>query len=116
MKMQHVTIQTNRFEEEIKFYENVVGLTIQRDNRPEMDLVFLANAAGETCIEIINNPDADDSGNKNISIGFHTDDIVKLCGELSADGYAVTPVIVPVPGVQFFFVTDPAGVQIQFIC
>ena len=42
MKMQHVTIQTNRFEEEIKFYENVVGLTIQRDNRPEMDLVFLA--------------------------------------------------------------------------
>ena len=115
MKMQHVTIHTNRFEEEIKFYENVVGLTIQNDMRPEVDLVFLANAAGETCIEIINDPDADDSGNSNLSIGFHADDVVKLRGELTAEGYAVTPIIVPVPGVQFFFVTDPAGVRIQFI-
>ena len=40
-KMLHVTIQTNRFEEEIAFYEKEVGLTLQRDMRPMKDLVFL---------------------------------------------------------------------------
>ena len=34
MKMLHVTIQTNKFEEEMEFYEKEVGLTLQRDMRP----------------------------------------------------------------------------------
>ena len=34
MKMLHVTIQTNKFEEEMEFYEKEVGLTLQRDIRP----------------------------------------------------------------------------------
>ena len=86
MKMAHVTIRTNRFEEEINFYEQVAGMTIQRDMRPDADLVFLANAAGETCIEIINDPDAAEAGNSNLSIGCETYDVVKLRGELSAAG------------------------------
>ena len=52
-KMLHVTIQTNRFEEEIAFYEKEVGLTLQRDMRPMKDLVFLANAEGDTCVEVL---------------------------------------------------------------
>ena len=40
MKMLHVTIQTNKFEEEMEFYEKEVGLTLQRDLRPAKDLVF----------------------------------------------------------------------------
>ena len=115
MKMQHVTIQTNRFEEEIKFFQEVVGLAIQGDMRPDMDIVFLANAEGETCVEIINNPEAETSGSNNFSIGFHTEYVLKLRGELSAKGYEVTPLLCPAPGVKFFFVKDPAGVQIQFI-
>ena len=39
-KMLHVTIQTNRFEEEIAFYEKEAGLTLQRDMRPKKDLVL----------------------------------------------------------------------------
>lgn len=115
MKMQHVTIQTNRFEEEIKFYQEIVGLAIQSDMRPDMDIVFLANAEGETCVEIINNPEAETTSSDNFSIGFHADDVLKLRGELSEKGYEVTPLLCPAPGVQFFFVKDPAGVQIQFL-
>lgn len=115
MKMLHVTIQTNRFEEEIKFYEDEAGLTLQRDMRPKKDLVFLANAAGETCIEVIRNPEAENSGNRNLSVGFQTDDVQKKRDELAAKGYNVTPMISPMPGVEFFFVTDPAGVTVQFM-
>ena len=114
-KLVHITIQTSRFEEEIEFYENVAGLTLQRDMRPMKDLVFLANEAGDTCVEVIRNPEAEQSGNPNISIGFHADDVEAKREELVAAGYEATPMISPVPGVQFFFVKDPAGVNVQFI-
>ena len=114
-KMRHVTMQTNRFEEEIAFYEKEVGLTLQRDLRPRKDLVFLANGAGETCVEIIHTPKAEESGNPNLSIGFQADDVEAKRDALIAAGYEVTPMISPMPGVQFFFVKDPAGVNMQFI-
>ena len=115
MKMLHVTIQTSKFESEIEFYEKEVGLTIQRDMRPMKDLVFLANGEGETCVEVLRNPDAEDAGNQNLSIGFKTEDVEKKREELAAAGYEVTPMISPMPEVKFFFVTDPAGVRVQFI-
>ena len=115
MKMLHVTIQTNKFETEIEFYEKEVGLTLLRDMRPKKDLVFLANEAGDTCIEIINNPDAENAGNGNLSIGFGTDDPEGKREQMMSEGYEVTPMISPVPGTEFFFVQDPAGVRIQFI-
>ena len=115
MKLLHVTIQTNRFEEEIKFFENEVGLTIQRDMRPKKDLVFLANTEGDTRVEVLRNPEAENTGNQNLSIGFQTDDVEKKREEMVAAGYEVTPMISPMPGVQFFFVKDPAGVSVQFM-
>lgn len=115
MKFLHVTVQTVKFEEEIEFYQKEAGLTIQRDMRPVRDLVFLANAAGETCVEIIRNPEADNSGNRNLSIGFRVDDVEKKREEMIAAGYEATPIISPSPDVKFFFVDDPAGLSVQFI-
>ena len=100
MKFLHVTIQTTRFEEEIEFYEKEVGLTLQRDMRPMKDLVFL---------------EADHTGGPNLSIGFKTDDVEAKREELIAKGYQVTPMITPMPDVKFFFVVDPAGVNVQFM-
>lgn len=115
MKMLHVTIQTKFFQEEMDFFLNHVGLKIERDMRPfGRNMVFLNNGDGETCIEIIEN-DSDCAGNEYLSIGFQSDDLVKKREELIADGYDPTPIISPAPNVQFFFVTDPAGVKIQFM-
>ena len=73
MQLLHVTIQTNKFDEELKFYQDIVGLKIARQfDTPDMNIVFLADAEGGTEIEIINNPDADNAGNQNLSIGFKT--------------------------------------------
>ena len=72
MKMQHVTILTKYFDEEIKFYEDYAGLKIVRDMRPHIDLVFLADGPEETKVEIIRNPEAEGSGNQFISMGFGT--------------------------------------------
>ena len=116
MKLNHITIQTEAFEKEIEFYQKYVGLTVSRDMRPMgKNIVFLSGAADDTAIEIIEKPGASDAGNENISIGFHTNDLEKIYNELCSDGLNHTPFISPMPQVRFFFVKDPAGVNVQFI-
>ena len=115
MKMLHVTIQTKFFQEEMDFFLKHVGLKIDRDMRPfGRNMVFLNNGEGETCIEIIEN-DSDSAGNENLSVDFLTEDLEKKREELIADGFVPTPMITPAPNIKFFFVTDPAGVKIQFM-
>ena len=116
MKFVHVTIQTKAFEEEIAFYETYAGLTVQRDLRPTgSQIVFLADAEGDTNVEIIENAEAEGVDSEQISIGFHAEDLEAVREQLTAGGFAPTPVISPMPQVRFFFVRDPAGVRVQFI-
>ena len=116
MKLLHVTIQTNKFEDELKFYLDETGLKITRDMRPMgRNMIFLADKEGDSEIEIIEKPDAASSGNENLSIGFQTEDVMAKYEDLKARGFAVSPMICPNPHVKFFFVKDPAGVNGQFM-
>ena len=46
MKIAHVTIQTDKFDEEVRFYEEQTELKVQRDMRPAgRNMVFLADAS-----------------------------------------------------------------------
>ena len=116
MKMLHITIQTDQFEKEMEFYEKYVGLTLQADLRPKgKDLVFLADDEAATRVEVLRNPEAKNSGNEHLSIGFQTEDVEAKRDEMVSAGFEVTPMISPMPGVKFFFVKDPAGVNVQFM-
>ena len=116
MKLLHVTIRTNKFTEELKFYQEIVGLQITRDMRPMgRDMVFLADREGDSEIEIIDTPEAADAGNELLSIGFQTVDVAAKREELIRMGLEVSPMISPAPQVHFFFVKDPAGVNVQFM-
>ena len=116
MKMLQVTIRTNKFEEELAFYKQIVGLRIVRDLREKgHGIVFLADNDGDTCIEIINTPDGDNAGNKLLSIGFDCGDAEKMREKLALMGMEVSAIESPVPYVRFFFVNDPAGVTVQFM-
>ena len=116
MKMQHVTISTEFFEEEIEFYKEIVGLKIAREmHGPDRDIVFLENGDGETQVEIIKTSGAACSGTEYISIGFHTEDVKKTREDLLKKGFEVTPIRNVGGGTRFFHVKDPAGVRVQFI-
>ena len=116
MRMLQVTIRTNKFEEELAFYKEMVGLKIVRDLREKgRGIVFLADSEGDTCIEIISTPDGDDAGNRLLSIGFDSEDADKMREKLIALGMEVSSIESPVPYVRFFFVKDPAGVTVQFM-
>lgn len=138
MKMTHVTIQTAEFEREIEFYKKYAGMAILGDLRPNgKNIVFLGEQEGDTQIEIIENlqtvprstGDAParncalgnaaannaEAGGLIFSIGLHTENLEELHTEMTADGLEPTPFISPMPQVKFFFVKDPAGVNVQFM-
>lgn len=116
MKIAHITIQTRCFEKELSFYETYVNMKVQRDMRPDgRNMVFLAEKDGDTEVEIIEKLDAEDSGNVNLSIGFHAENLDLLRDKMINDGLEVTPFITPAPKVRFFFAKDPAGINVQFL-
>lgn len=116
MKMEHITIHTIKLNDSIAFYQDIVGLKIQKDfrNTPGPSIVFLADKEGEPCIELIESTGILYSGT-GISIGFHVDDVEAFQKELKEKGLNPTDIISPNPMVKFFFVQDPNGVTIQFL-
>ena len=116
MHIDHITIRTQKLEGSIGFYEKTAGLKIVRDLRKiDAQIVFLADAAGDTRIELIEVPACKGYGGSGISIGFHTNDAAGLREKLLKEGFQASEIESPNPAVRFFFVSDPNGVQIQFV-
>ena len=85
MHIDHITIRTEKLEGSIVFYEMTAGLKIVRDLRKiDAQIVFLADADGDTRIELIEAPAGRGFCGSGISIGFHTDDAAGLREELKA--------------------------------
>ena len=96
--------------------ESSIGLRIVRDLRKiDAQIVFLADAEGDTRIELIEVPAGRGYCGSGISIGFHTDDAAGFREELLKKGFQASEIVSPNPSVRFFFVNDPNGVQIQFV-
>ncbi len=87
-------------------------MAIQDDVRPALPIVFMGN--GDAAIELIESKDNSFKGS-GISLGYHVGDIDEKRKSLAELGYEPTEMISPKPGVKFFFLADPDGVQIQFI-
>ena len=116
MHIDHITIRTEKLEASIGFYEDIAGLRIVRDLRKiDAQIVFLADAEGDTRIELIEVPAGRGYCGSGISIGFHTDDAAGFREELLKKGFQASEIVSPNPSVRFFFVNDPNGVQIQFV-
>lgn len=115
MKIPHITINVTDLDQSIAFYQTVAGITIQGDLRPfGTPIVFLADEAEDTKIELILNPEAAFQGS-GISVGFRAESVDKEFERLKNLGYAVSDMISPNPKTRFFFVTDPNGLKVQII-
>lgn len=116
MILSHITINTAKLDDSVAFYENIIGLHIVRDMRGNKgpNIVFLSDERADFCIELVENSDHSFEG-KGISIGFATQDLDKEAAVLKEKGITPRPVISPNPHTRFFFISDPNGVQIQFI-
>ena len=116
MKYAHTTLFVKDIAQSLAFYQEFVGLKIVRQftTADGSSFVFLADKDGGTEIELIY--DGQTTVNASgLSLGFSVADANAYMYELDSLGIAHSPMVSPNPKTRFFFVTDPDGVQIQFI-
>jgi lactoylglutathione lyase len=103
--------------ESLAFYQEVIGLKIDRLIKagPGMEIAFLGD--GETKIELI----AVD-GNENIEVGkdiswgFEVESVDNMIEFLKEKGIPIYEgPLQPNPNTRFFYILDPNGLKIQFV-
>lgn len=116
MKFCWCTINVKDLEESIKFYQEIVGLKVDRRLKagPGTEIVFMGE--GETKVELIcNQANKDASYGKDISLGFEVESVDEKISFVKEKDIPVSGPFQPSPIVKFFYVTDPNGLKIQFV-
>ncbi len=117
MKFNWCTISVKDIEESIRFYQDIVGLSIERRFKagPDAEICFMDG--GETKIELICDKGHKAPGNiEGISLGFEVKPVDEMLELVKSRGLKVeSGPIQPNPHVRFFFVKDPNGLSVQFI-
>lgn len=117
MKFSWCTIMVKDLNESIKFYEEIVGLKLNRkfNAGPNRKIAFLGD--GGTEVELIEDLDKKsvDIG-KDISLGFEVENSDEMIEFIKEKNLKIeSGPIQPNPNVKFFYVLDPNGVKIQFV-
>jgi len=117
MKFCWSTIKVKNLEESLKFYKEIVGLTLSNRFSAGMgkEIAFLGD--GETKIELICDESLKDINySEYISLGFEVksvDDMMNLIKEKGINMHSGP--FEPNPHTRFFYVLDPDGLKIQFV-
>ena len=117
MKFLWTTLYVKDLEESLKFYQDIIGLEIDRrfNAGEEREIVFLGN--GETKVELIYDAkNLDIEIGKDISLGFQTanlDEMIQFVKSRNIDIHSGP--IQANPGTRFFYILDPNGLKIQFV-
>lgn len=117
MKFCWSTLIVKNLEDSLKFYQEIVGLKLEKRFAagPETEIAFLGD--GETKIELICNSEKDETNvGSDISWGFEVESVDKMMSLVKEKGYAVqSGPFQPNPHTKFFYVLDPNGLRIQFV-
>lgn len=117
------TITVKSIEVSLPFYQNLLGLSIERRFKPHpgLELCFLRDANGIE-IELLEHIDTERTteakpslGSGNLSLGFKVDNLQKMLEICLANNVQVTAGPFEGAGVKFFFVKDPDDITIQFV-
>ena len=111
------TITVGNMEESLEFYQEIVGLPLERrfSAGPKGEIAFLGD--GETKVELICSESGRDANiGSDISLGFAVDSVEEKIAFLEKKGIKLhSGPFSPNPHVKFFFVQDPNGLRIQFV-
>lgn len=110
------TIVTERLDESVRFYREVLGLSVARRFAPApgTEIAFLRDGNGFQ-IELLQNGRPADAQKEGISLGFQVPSLKDALARARSGNLAVFGGPTKVPGCSFFFVRDPNGVSIQFV-
>jgi len=116
MKFCWSTIKVKNMEESLSFYQEVMGLTLNKrfGAGPGVEIAFLGD--GETKIELMSNEASKEVNiGQDISLGFEVNSVDEMIAFVKGKGVDIhSGPFQPNPHMKFFFVTDPNGLKIQF--
>ena len=112
-----VTIHVKDMKESLRFYQEIVGLGVNKKfvPAPEMEIAFLGD--GETQVELIySEENMDINLSEDMSLGFNVDSVDEKMELIKEKGLKIhSGPFQPNPSTRFFFVLDPNGLKIQFV-
>ena len=112
-----VTINVKDMQESLRFYQDILGLNINRrmSPGPKTEIVFLGS--GGTEVELIRNADKTEfSYGRDISIGFTVESVENTIAVLKIKGIEkIAGPFQPSPMIKFIYVDDPNGVKVQLV-
>jgi lactoylglutathione lyase len=114
MKICWCTVTVSDMDESIRFYEDIVGLKLERrfPAGPGGEIAFMGG--GETKLELIGG--AKPIIGDDISLGFEVDSLAEKMAFVAEKGVRIhSGPFEPNPHLRFFFVKDPSGLKIQFV-
>ncbi len=114
MKFCWTTINIKNMEESLKFYQEVVGLKLNRTfAAPTAKFAFLCE--GEAQLELIQYEKSEDIIYNGLSLGFEITSLDEKIEELKLKNINFGEIINPSPDTRFFFIKGPDGENVQFV-
>lgn len=117
MKFCWTTINVINMNESVEFYQEIVGLELNRrfDAGQGIEIAFLGN--GETKVELICNAENKEIDiGKDVCLGFEVDSVDDMMTYIKEKGLSVLEgPYQPNPNIRFFYILDPNGLRIQFV-
>ncbi len=117
MKFCWATLHVKDFEESLEFYQNIIGLEVERrfEVEPDREIAFLGD--GETKVELVFEDNQEEIKiGKDISLGFEIDSVDEMMTYLKDKGISIhSGPFQPNPNIRFFYILDPNGLKIQFV-
>jgi lactoylglutathione lyase len=117
MKFCWTTITVNNLEESLKFYQEIIGLPLNRRFRtePGIEIVFLGDE--EVKLELMSSmTNSKVNMGLDISIGFVVKSVDKMIVFLKEKGIELhSGPFQPNPHIKFFYLLDPNGLKVQLV-
>ncbi len=111
------TIHVSNLDESVRFYRDIVGLTVNRryTSGPYVEIAFMGE--GQTLVELLyNSQETEHHIGDSISLGFTVESLEKKMNELAQRHVSIfSGPFWPNPTIGFFYVLDPDGTMVQFV-
>jgi len=117
MKFCWSTLMVKNMEESLKFYNEIVGLAVDKRFQagPGLEIAFLGD--GETKVELVQNQEVKVINiGQDISLGFEVNSVDEMMTFVKERKIEIhSGPFQPNPHTKFFFILDPNGLKIQFV-